>query len=205
MSKSEKYILVSLEDERSKKIAESISNKTARKVLDYLSTKEEAGTEEISKKLNLPISTIDYNLKNLKKAGLVETKHFEWSQKGKRIVLYSVAKKLIVIAPKLSNLKKELKNIIPLVGIAAVISIIIQYFSSITRQPMLQAAKSEAGLVSDLALNAAQFVPTAVQQTSPSYGLWFFFGALFIIVVYLFNKSNQAKRIAYFLYLSQIE
>jgi len=193
MSKSEKYILVSLEDERSKKIAESISNKTARKVLDYLSTKEEAGTEEISKKLNLPISTIDYNLKNLKKAGLVETKHFEWSQKGKRIVLYSVAKKLIVIAPKLSNLKKELKNIIPLVGIAAVISIIIQYFSSITRQPMLQAAKSEAGLVSDLALNAAQFVPTAVQQTSPSYGLWFFFGALFIIVVYLLIKVIRQK------------
>jgi len=193
MSKSEKYILVSLEDERSKKIAESISNKTARKVLDYLSTKEEAGTEEISKKLNLPISTIDYNLKNLKKAGLVETKHFEWSQKGKRIVLYSVAKKLIVIAPKLSNLKKELKNIIPLVGIAAVISIIIQYFSSITRQPMLQAAKSEAGLVSDLALNAAQFVPAAVQQTSPSYGLWFFFGALFIIVVYLLIKVIRQK------------
>ena len=194
MSKSEKYILVSLEDERSKNIAESISNKTARKVLDYLSTKEEAGTEEISKKLNLPISTIDYNLKNLKKAGLVETKHFEWSQKGKRIVLYSVAKKLIVIAPKLSNLKKELKNIIPLVGIAAVISIIIQYFSSITRQPMLQAAKSEAGLVSeDLALNAAQFVPTAVQQTSPSYGLWFFFGALFIIVVYLLIKVIRQK------------
>ena len=194
MSKSEKYILVSLEDERSKKIAESISNKTARKVLDYLSTKEEAGTEEISKKLNLPISTIDYNLKNLKKAGLVETKHFEWSQKGKRIVLYSVAKKLIVIAPKLSNLKKELKNIIPLVGIAAVISIIIQYFSSITRQPMLQAAKSEAGVVSeDLALNAAQFVPTAVQQTSPSYGLWFFFGALFIIVVYLLIKVIRQK------------
>ena len=193
MSKSEKYILVSLEDERSKKIAESISNKTARKVLDYLSTKEEAGTEEISKKLNLPISTIDYNLKNLKKAGLVETKHFEWSQKGKRIVLYSVAKKLIVIAPKLSNLKKELKNIIPLVGIAAVISIIIQYFSSITRQPMLQAAKSEAGLVSDLALNAAQFVPTAVQQTSPSYGLWFFFGALFIIVVYFLIKVIRQK------------
>ena len=194
MSKSEKYILVSLEDERSKKIAESISNKTARKVLDYLSTKEEAGTEEISKKLNLPISTIDYNLKNLKKAGLVETKHFEWSQKGKRIVLYSVAKKLIVIAPKLSNLKKELKNIIPLVGIAAEISIIIQYFSSITRQPMLQAAKSEAGVVSeDLALNAAQFVPTAVQQTSPSYGLWFFFGALFIIVVYFLIKVIRQK------------
>jgi len=194
MSKSEKYILVNLEDEKSKKIAESISNKTARKILDYLSNKEEAGAEEISKELKLPISTIDYNLKNLKKAGLVETKHFEWSQKGKRIVLYSVAKKLIVIAPKLSNLKKELKNIIPLVGIAAVISIIIQYFSSITRQPMLQAAKSEAGLVSeDLALNAAQFVPTAVQQTSPSYGLWFFFGALFIIVVYLLIKVIRQK------------
>ena len=58
---------------------------------------------------------------------------------------------------------------------------------------MLQAAKSEAGLVSDLALNAAQFVPTAVQQTSPSYGLWFFFGALFIIVVYFLIKVIRQK------------
>src|SRR3989344_2545431 len=129
MSKEEKYILVSLEDEKSKKIAESISNKTARKILEYLSSKEDAGAEEISKALKVPLPTVDYNLKNLKSAGLIETKQFIWSQKGKRVILYKVAKKLIIIAPKFSDIKKELKNIIPLIGLAGIVSILIKYFS----------------------------------------------------------------------------
>ena len=100
MAKDEKYILVNLEDESSKKLAESISNKTARKILDYLSNKEEAGAEEIAKELKLPLSTVDYNIKNLKASNLVEAKHFNWSSRGKRIILYRLAKKLIIIAPK---------------------------------------------------------------------------------------------------------
>ena len=191
MSKSEKYILVNLEDEKSKKIAESISNKTARKILDYLSNKEEAGTEEISKELKLPISTIDYNLKNLKKAGLIETKHFEWSQRGKRIILYSLARKFIVIAPKFSNIKKELKNILPLVGITGIISIIIQYLTK--PRPILQAAKSMQDSVlaeQSMAFDASQ---TDLIVQNHNYGLWFFFGALFIIVIYFLIKIVRSK------------
>ena len=188
MSKSEKYILVNLEDEKSKKIAESISNKTARKILDYLSNKEEAGTEEISKELKLPISTIDYNLKNLKKAGLIETKHFEWSQRGKRIILYSLARKFIVIAPKISNIKKELKNIIPLIGITAIISIVIQYLTKPGQ--VLQAAKSMQDSV--LAEQSMAFDASPVVQ-NPNYGVWFFFGALFIITICFLIKIIRSK------------
>ncbi|MBS3155804.1 helix-turn-helix transcriptional regulator [Candidatus Woesearchaeota archaeon] len=191
MSKSEKYILVNLEDEKSKKIAESISNKTARKILDYLSNKEESGAEEISKELKLPISTIDYNLKNLKKAGLIETKHFEWSQRGKRIILYSLARKFIVIAPKFSNIKKELKNILPLVGITGIISIIIQYLTK--PRPILQAAKSMQDSVlaeQSMAFDASQ---TDLIVQNHNYGLWFFFGALFIIVIYFLIKIVRSK------------
>ena len=191
MSKSEKYILVNLEDEKSKKIAESISNKTARKILDYLSNKEEAGAEEISKELKLPISTIDYNLKNLKKAGLIETKHFEWSQRGKRIILYSLARKFIVIAPKISNIKKELKNIIPLIGITAIISIVIQYLTKPGQ--VLQAVKSMQDSVlaeQSMAFDASQ---TDLIVQNHNYGLWFFFGALFIIVIYFLIKIVRSK------------
>ncbi len=193
MSKSEKYILVNLEDEKSKKIAESISNKTARKILDYLSSKEEAGAEEISKELKLPISTIDYNLKNLKKAGLVETKHFLWSQKGKRIILYSLARKFIVISPKLSDIKKELKHIIPLVGIAAVISVIIQYLTKPKPvfQATLKSASEEVLAESSMAFDAAPSLAQA--STTPPYGLWFFLGALFIIVIYLLIRLIKSK------------
>ena len=191
MSKSEKYILVNLEDEKSKKIAESISNKTARKILDYLSNKEESGAEEISKELKLPISTIDYNLKNLKKAGLIETKHFEWSQRGKRIILYSLARKFIVIAPKISNIKKELKNIIPLIGITAIISIVIQYLTKPGQ--VLQAVKSMQDSVlaeQSMAFDASQ---TDLIVQNHNYGLWFFFGALFIIVIYFLIKIVRSK------------
>ena len=33
---TEKFIMVSLEEEKAKKIAEALCNKTARKILDYL-------------------------------------------------------------------------------------------------------------------------------------------------------------------------
>src|SRR3989344_3561819 len=144
MSKSEKYILVNLEDEKSKKIAESISNKTARKILDYLSNKEESGAEEISKELKLPISTIDYNLKNLKKAGII-----------------------------------------------GIISIIIQYLTK--PRPILQAAKSMQDSVlaeQSMAFDASQ---TDLIVQNHNYGLWFFFGALFIIVIYFLIKIVRSK------------
>ncbi len=187
MLKEEKYILVSLEDEKSKKIAESISNKTARKILDYLSSKEDAGAEEISKAINVPLPTVDYNLKNLKSSGLIETKQFIWSQKGKRVILYKIAKKLIIIAPKFSDIKKELKNIIPLIGLAGIVSILIQYLTK--PKPILQATlKSTAE--SSLAFDAVQATPIVQGH---NYGLWFFFGALFVIVVYFLIKTVRNK------------
>lgn len=191
MSKEEKYILVSLEDERSKKIAESISNKTARKILDYLSSKEDAGAEEVSKALKIPLSTVDYNLKNLKKAGLVETKHFIWSKKGKRVILYKLAKKFIVIAPKFSDIKKELKNIIPLIGLAGIISIIIQYTA--TSNLLRTSLQSKALESSQEAIMAAPVMGAdyAVQQVN--YGLWFFLGSLFIITVYFLVKLVKSR------------
>ena len=191
MSKEEKYILVSLEDEKSKKIAESISNKTARKILDYLSSKEDAGAEEISKALKVPLPTVDYNLKNLKSAGLIETKQFIWSQKGKRVILYKVAKKLIIIAPKFSDIKQELKNIISLIGLAGIVSIVIQYVTSSSVSSLSQA--KTLGSSSELMMAAPSMGADYAIQQSPNYGLWFFLGSLFIITVYFVIKLIRNK------------
>ena len=187
MPKEEKYILVSLEDERSKKIAESISNKTARKILDYLSSKEDVGAEEISKSLNIPLPTVDYNLK---KAELIEAKQFVWSQKGKRVILYKLAKKFIIIAPKFSDIKKELKNIISLIGLAGIVSIVIQYitssgFSRVSQAKLLD-SYSEAMMAAPIM--GADY---AVRQVN--YGLRFFLGSLFIITVYFLIKLIKSK------------
>ncbi|MBU1203658.1 MAG: beta-propeller domain-containing protein [Nanoarchaeota archaeon] len=126
MKKDKKFILVDLNDERAKQIAQSISNETSRKILDYLAGVEEASETEISKALNLPISTIHYNLKNLKSSGLVEVKQFSWSKKGKKIDYYRPAEKHIILSPSREGPKMRiLKTILPIVFGLAIISIFL--------------------------------------------------------------------------------
>ena len=98
MPKEEKFLLVSLEESQSKKLAQVISNNSSRRILAYLTNKN-ATESELSKKLNMPISTIHYNLKHLIKAGLVDAKEYHYSEKGKEVNHYSLAKKYIIIAP----------------------------------------------------------------------------------------------------------
>ncbi len=114
MAKKSKFLMVSLEGSEAKKLAQIISNDTARKILDMLAEKDATETE-ISKALKQPISTIHYNLKHLLKATLVECKEFHYSQKGKEVNHYSLANKYIIIAPKAATetLKDKLKSLIP--------------------------------------------------------------------------------------------
>ena len=55
----------------------------------------------IAKELGMPINTAEYNLKKLIKVGLIEkSKEFFWSVKGKKIPMYKVSNKHILIVPK---------------------------------------------------------------------------------------------------------
>ncbi len=90
-----------LNDPRSGKIAEALSNKTAKKILHLLSEGELSGSE-IAERLGAPLNTISYNLNKLVDAGLVErAKKFFWSSKGKRMEIYKLANKKIVISPRI--------------------------------------------------------------------------------------------------------
>jgi len=98
----EKYISVNMNDEKITQIAEILSNKTCKKILDYLAEKE-ASEGDISKDLKLAISTVEYNLNKLIDVGLVkENKNFFWSVKGKKIKTYGLANKKIIISTKRS-------------------------------------------------------------------------------------------------------
>jgi len=110
----DKFVLVSLSDKKSKKIAEVISNETARKILDYLGDKNKVSPIELSKRLNVPISTITYNLKLLSEHGLIIKEEEVWSDKGRKVSLYSIAKKMILIVPKGFDWKDSLKKILPI-------------------------------------------------------------------------------------------
>ena len=59
---TEKFIMVDLENDNSKEIANVISNDTSRKILDYLSD-HVASEGDIAKALKVAPSTINYNIK----------------------------------------------------------------------------------------------------------------------------------------------
>lgn len=181
MTNQEKYILVSLEEDKARDIANVISNSTSRKILEYLSSKDEASETEVSKELNVPLSTIHYNLQQLKKTNLVETKRFMYSEKGKKVGFYSVVKKFIVIAPKYTR-RNLINSVLPLFLISAGISFIIQWLSNLKTQALTMADNimtKEAG--SALVQQTAQVTNLSVNY----YGYWFLAGAWVILIIYI--------------------
>lgn len=190
MAKSETFILVSLEDAKARELAQLVANKTCRLILDYLGSKEEATESEMATALNLPISTLHYNIQNLLQHNLVESKEFMWSPKGRKMDIFRVAKKLIIIAPKgdTENIKQRLKGLLPvaLVSIAAagLIHFVQRLFSGIGKMSFAATEaqrESVQGLVESAPLKAAAY-PAATEPVAP-YALWFFWGALFAIIV----------------------
>lgn len=97
---TEKYIELNLNDKRAGKVAQIIGNKTAKKILNLLAD-EELSQGDIAKSLKIGPSNVDYNIKNLIGAGLIEkSSSFFWSVKGKKIPTYKIANKKIIISTK---------------------------------------------------------------------------------------------------------
>jgi len=182
MANETAYIVASLEDKKAKDLGQVISNENTRKILNLL-TKKNATETEISKELNIPLSTIHYNIKQLLKTGLINIKGFYYSKKGNKINVYTLAKKLILIAPKgISVTRSKIKTILPTIFIALALSLFIKLFYSFRTvylrttfgaQKTLVAAESTAGQM------------ITVAQISTYYALFFLLGALLGLGIYL--------------------
>ncbi|MDO8740148.1 MAG: helix-turn-helix domain-containing protein [Candidatus Woesearchaeota archaeon] len=186
----ESFLLVSLKEDKAKRLAEVVSNESCRKILDYLSEKEATETE-LAQHLNLPLSTVHYNLKNLTEAELVIVEEFHYSEKGKEVNHYKLANKYIIIAPKSTfGIKEKLKHILPVAVIVVAAAALIRVFSSGFGSQAFGAVKTDlvktaATGASENALMAAPSAQsTAAYLTPPNIAMWFLFGALFAILVY---------------------
>jgi DNA-binding transcriptional ArsR family regulator len=93
------YISIDLNDSRAKNISEIIGNKTCKKILNLLAEKE-LNESEIADELNIPLNSVDYNIKKLIKSGLIESSKHKWSVRGKRMPSYKISDKKIIISPK---------------------------------------------------------------------------------------------------------
>lgn len=123
----EKFLLLSLQEDKAKKLAQIISNESCRRILDALADKDMTATQ-LSKKLDVPLSTVHYNLKNLVKSGLAVCEEFHFSQKGKEVNHYKLASKYIIIAPKSNDgFMDKFKGLLPVVGVVGAAALALQW------------------------------------------------------------------------------
>jgi DNA-binding transcriptional ArsR family regulator len=99
----EKLLILPLGEE-SKKITQVISNDTARQVIELLADAP-LSASDIAERLQVPLTTIAYNLENLEDVGLVRIERIKYSEKGREVKIYAPVRKLIVVVPEKTDRK----------------------------------------------------------------------------------------------------
>ncbi len=192
------FLLVDLNESKTKKLAETITSKTSRKILNYLAEKDHDTEGNISKELKIPISTTHYHLQKLQEAGLVNVDEFHYSKKGREVNHYKLANKYIIIAPKkVSGLKEKLKGIFPIGLITILIGGIIKVSQNFSQKSYLVAESLEAQPKIMAADMMAEAAPKMVQQVSEKapldMALWFLIGGATVIVLYIIVELIKEK------------
>lgn len=178
---TEKYIMMDLDDKGMKHLAEVLANESCKKILDLLAEKEASETE-IANELKVPLNTIDYNIKKLVSAGLIETSKHWWSVKGKKIPTYKVSNKKIIISPRTSRWK----SIVPAVFLTGVVSVLVKYYMIAQEAaPLLQDKVMEAASTSGSVPILASSGNTFGMLTNSGNWLWFLAGGLVALIIFM--------------------
>ncbi len=108
ITSSEKVLILPLSED-SKRITQILSNEKAMKMLELLADKP-MSSSDVAEELELPLTTVKYNIDGLIEADLVKIKETKWSRKGREVKIYEPVQKLIVVAP--GSMKNDRSSII---------------------------------------------------------------------------------------------
>lgn len=219
--KKETFLLVSLNEDKAKELAQIVSNDTSRKILDFLA-ENEATESEIASAMKVPISTVHYNLQQLMKGGLIVAEEFHYSEKGREVNHYKLANKYIIIAPKSTwGLKEKLRKILPAIGFVALGGAILQFISSFMNRSAGGFTKALSNAKMDLVVEEAaqqiyaadvaivaivengtpmiqEVIVDTVQVTSQTLwqyaAFWFLVGGFVALLVFLMADMIRSKK-----------
>lgn len=158
MPDDEKILVLPLGEE-SKIITQTIANDTARKILELLADSP-MSTSAIAKKLDIPLTTAQYNIEKLMEAGLVVVEKTKYSEKGREVKLYTPARRMIVLVPKNTPgqaVLDALKKYLVLLPIAALVSLFIETAMFV---------RNKTGPVGEILTNAGNFGFSASKSAS---------------------------------------
>jgi len=201
-------MLISLEEEKAKKLAQVISNETCTKLLNHLAQGKDGTETEIAQALRLPLSTVHYNLKQLVEARLVLADEYHYSSKGREVLHYKLANKYIIIAPQeeKESFLKKLQGFLPALFITVAVAVIAKVFMEFfANGAMSKAAESslqtfgavpaaDGGARLMVAAAPAPVATPPLAFLSNEAILFFVAGACFIILLLAISAYVNRKR-----------
>ena len=210
-TEDEKLLILSLNDENSKKISQIISNDTARNILEAVASKP-LSASEIAEKLGVPLTTVQYNLEKLNDVGLVKVERIKHSEKRKPVKMYAPQRKFVVIIPEKTNRKDViavLKRYLTVIFFAVAGSGLIEFLTMKREIPAWEEAtrsipEKGGGVPAPVPAPTPIPAPVSPEKAIDSValgfdifahpGLCFLFGCLFVILVVFLIEYHGRKR-----------
>jgi DNA-binding transcriptional ArsR family regulator len=131
-------------DERAKKIAKAMASGTATDILNLLKEGKRTSTE-VAEQLQIPMTTVQYHLENLREAGLIEVVEKRWSVKGREVKVYGLRDQVLIVTPKRGDLKGLLLKYTSLFTIVMFAAIMAAAFVPLATFGMAGAPAPSAG------------------------------------------------------------
>ena len=204
---AEDIIVLEPGDERAQKIGKAISSQTANDILHLISD-EPRTASELTDTLHIPMSTIKYHLDNLLSAGLLEVRETRYSVKGREIKVYAVRNQLLIVAPKLANIRSILLKYASLFGVVILASLVMLAILPLFQAPpdmagppaFSQDGNGGAGAIETLSAEKASRPEPLAAAPAAAPVLAFFVGGCLIIIIlllvdtYTWQRSRSAMR-----------
>lgn len=192
--------VLSVSDSEAESLGRVLSQDRARLIVDFLADNPSSSASVISSSLNLPLSTVNYYLRSLSKAGLVVSDEFHYSPKGREVPLYSLSNKVIVVVPSrdhsfVSVLKALVPGFVSLFFVGFLVYLFRFFSSSFRKSDLL--TMSAKSFVKDSSVSYSSVPVSSVSSAGfssvPWWG-WFFLGGFVVLLGFLFWSFFRRKR-----------
>jgi len=175
-------------DERAQKIGKAIASQSANDILHALQEMPKTAGD-LASALSMPMGTVKYHLENLLDAGLVEVRETRYSVKGRQIKVYGIKDQLLIVAPKVQNIRSILLKYATLFGIIVLASLAGYAMLPIMTAPAGLGGEDVARFQGEKAVGVmAEPAPAAgvlPQGPAPDPVLAFFLGGCLVLLILL--------------------
>ncbi|ASJ12769.1 ArsR/SmtB family transcription factor [Thermococcus thioreducens] len=169
------YETIDIHDERAKELAQILINEKAIAILHLLEDRA-LSMSEISRELELPISTVSYHVDKMLKVGLIEVAGKKYGKRLQEVKLYRASNRPILLVPRKSVAKVKKKAILGFerlhvisLSIAGLISAGVYAISKDLLAPMVRSGANttyEAGNMTVMSTPEKSIVPMAVNTST---------------------------------------